>query len=207
MKTKVEINQQLLENQREALHACMTVDSEMADRLREAIFQEMKAARDKIVEQIRFDNGDPRGTAHAVKRYVASKYLGGVVSIASYNAKASGTKNTYEAPRKLRPGQRGGNRMERGGRTAQILGYGPHERMFILNWLNAGTRGRYSGHGRNGRTDAAYERFILRYEGRGWRGAITPRGFFKTLGDPAMETAIKNLSKMVDEEFEKLLKE
>ena len=131
MKTEVEINQQLLDNQRDALRACMTVDSEMGKRLREAIFQQLKAARNDIVESIRFDNGDPRGTAHAVKRYIASKYLGGVVSIASYKAKASGAKSTYEAPRTLRPGQRGGNRMTRSDRTAQILSYGPQDRISL----------------------------------------------------------------------------
>lgn len=207
MKTKVEINQQLLDNQREALRACMTVDSEMGKRLREAIFQELKAARNKIVEQIRFDNGDPRGTAHAVKRYIASKYLGGVVSIADYKSRKTGGTNSYEAPRTLRPGQRGGNRMVRGERTAQILGYAPQDRAFILNFVDGGTRVRYSGHGRNGKTEAAYTKFVESHGGTGRRGAIAPRGFFKTLGKPAMETAIKNLGKMVDEEFTKLLKD
>lgn len=207
MKTRIEINQQLLENQRNALRACMTVDGDMGKHLREAIFQELKAARDKIVEQIRFDNGDPRGTAHAVKRYIAGKYLGGVVSIADYKSKKTGTVNNYEAPRKLRPGQRGGNRMTRSGATQKRLSYGPQDRAFILMWLDAGTRVRYSGHGRNGKTQAAYDKFVDRNGGRGKRGQITPRDFFSRLGNPAMEKAIENLGKMVDEEFERLLKE
>jgi hypothetical protein len=201
-----EVNTQLLENQQQALRACMTVDSEMGKRLRELIFQQLKAARNSISESIKFDNGDPRGTRHAVKRYIASKYLGGVVSIASYNAKASGNRSSYEAPRKLVPGQRGGNRMKRGGRTAKILSYGPQDRMFILNWINAGTQGRYSGHGRNGRNEADYEKFILKYEGRGWRGSIAPRNFFGMLGGPAMQKAVENLGRMIDEEFDKLFK-
>lgn len=207
MKTRIEINQQLLENQRNALRACMTVDGDMGKQLREAIFQELKAARDKIVEQIRFDNGDPRGTAHAVKRYIAGKYLGGVVSIADYKSKKTGTVNNYEAPRKLRPGQRGGNRMTRSEATKKRLSYGPQDRAFILMWLDAGTRVRYSGHGRNGKTQAAYDKFVDRNGGRGNRGQITPRDFFSRLGNPAMEKAIENLGKMVDEEFERLLKE
>lgn len=207
MKTRIEINQQLLENQRNALRACMTVDGDMGKQLREAIFQELKAARDKIVEQIRFDNGDPRGTAYAVKRYIAGKYLGGVVSIADYKSKKTGTVNNYEAPRKLRPGQRGGNRMTRSEATKKRLSYGPQDRAFILMWLDAGTRVRYSGHGRNGKTQAAYDKFVDRNGGRGKRGQITPRDFFYRLGNPAMEKAIENLGKMVDEEFERLLKE
>ena len=201
MKTKVEINQQLLDNQREALRACMTVDSEMGKRLREAIFNELKAARNKIVESIRFANGDPRGTAHAVKRYIAGKYLGGVVSIADYKLRKTGGTNSYEAPRTLRPGQRGGNRMARGARTAQILGYAPQDRAFILNWVDQGTGERVAGFGKMKKLD------LSKTNGKGRRGQIAPRGFFKTLGEPAMETAIKNLGKMVGEEFEKLLKQ
>lgn len=200
MRTKVEINQQLLDNQRDALRACMTVDGEMNKRLREAIFNELKAARDSIMQQIRFDNGDPRGTAHSVKRYIAGKYLGGVVSIASYKAKASGTKNSYEAPRTLRPGQRGGNRRARGARTAQILSYGPQDRAFILNWINSGTQDRVAGFGRMKKFD------MNSTGGKGRRGAIAPRNFFHALGEPAMEKAVENLGKIVEEEFAKLIK-
>jgi len=200
MKTKVEIEYQLMENQKQMLRALSATDSEFAKRLHEHIFQELKRARDSIMQQIRFDNGDPRGTAHSVKRYIAGKYLGGVVSIASYKAKASGTKNSYEAPRTLIPGQRGGNRRARSPRTAQILSYGPQDRAFILNWINSGTRGRIAGFGRMKKLD------ISSTGGKGRRGAIAPRNFFHTLGEPAMEKAVENLSKMVEEEFEKLIK-
>jgi len=207
MKTRVEINQQLLDNQRDALRACMTVDGEMGKRLREAIFEELKRARNSIMESIRFDNGDPRGTAHAVKRYVASKYLGGVVSIANYKTKASGMKSIYEPPRTLQPGQRGGNRMIRSERTQTMLSYGPQDRGFILNWLNSGTRIRYSGYGRNGKTASAYDKFVERNGGKGFRNQIAPMNFFRRLGEPALEKAMEKLSKIVDEEFSKLIKE
>lgn len=207
MRTRVEINQQLLDNQRDALRACMTVDGEMGKRLREAIFEELKRARNSIVESIKFDNGDPRGTAHAVKRYVAGKYLGGVLSIASYKTKASGMKSTYEPPRTLQPGQRGGNRRARGSETQRYMSYGPQDRGFILNWLNSGTNIRYSGYGRNGKTAAAYDKFVERNGGKGFRNQIAPMNFFQRLGEPALEKAMENLSKIVDEEFSKLLKE
>lgn len=200
MRTKIEIDTKTLENQQEVIRALSAVDGEMNKRLREAIFQQLKAARDSIMQQIRFSNGDPRGTAHSVKRYMAGKYLGGVVSIASYKAKASGTKNNYEAPRTLRPGQRGGNRRARSARTAQILSYGPQDRAFILNWINSGTQDRVAGFGRMKNLD------MNSTGGKGRRGAIAPRNFFHTLGEPAMEKAVENLSKMVEEEFEKLIK-
>ena len=134
MAINIDINDQILENQMHALQACMTVDSEMGKRLRELIFQELKRVRNDIAGGLKFANGDPRGTRGAVKRYIASKYLGGVVSI--LDGKASGNRNSYEAPRKLRPGQRGGNRMLRSQRTDDILHYGPDERSFILRFTN-----------------------------------------------------------------------
>lgn len=201
---KAEVNSQLLANQQQALQACMVVDSEFGKRLRELIFQELKSARDKIAESIKFDNGDPRGTANAVKRYVAQKYLGGVVSI--MDGRRSGSRSSYEPQRTLRPGQRGGNRMIRSQRTDDIMHYGPQDRGFILRIVNSGTNPRYA-NGRNGKWDSNGNNrtfFKLQEEGTHYRGSIAPRNFFHTFGDPAMQQALENLSKMVDEEFNKL---
>lgn len=206
-----EINSQVLENQREALKACMTVDSEMGKRLRELIFQELKRARDSIASGIQFGNGDPRGTRHAVKRYIAGKYLGGVVSI--LDGKSAGGRNSYEAPRKVYPGkggQRGGNRRLRSQRTEDMLHYGPQDRGFILRFVNSGTNPRYA-NGRNA-TGSGKKRNLrnlirLQEEGDYYRGSIAPRNFIQTLGNPAMQRAIGNLSQMIDEEFNKLFTE
>lgn len=205
---QAEINSNLIENQRQALRACMTVDSELGKRLRELIFQELRNARNSISESIKFDNGDPRGTRSAVKRYVASKYLGGVVSI--LNGRQAGSKNNYEAPRKLRQGQRGGNRMLRSQRTQDILDYGPQDRGFILRFVNSGTMPRYA-NGRNSTGSGRkrnYKNLIkLQEEGDNYRGSIAPRNFMQRLGTPAMERAVNNISRMVDEEFNKLFTE
>ena len=206
MAISIDINNQILENQMHALKACMTVDSEMGKRLRELIFQELKRVRYDIARGLKFANGDPRGTRGAVKRYIASKYLGGVVSI--LDGKASGSRNSYEAPRKLRPGQRGGNRMIRSKRTDDILHYGPDERNFILRFINSGTHPRYA-NGRNGKWDKRGGNrtfFKLQEQGDYYRGSIAPRNFMNTLGNPSMQRAVENLSKMVDEEFDKLFK-
>lgn len=185
----------------------MTVSSEMNKRLREFIFQELKRVRNDIAAGIKFENGDPRGTRGAVKRYIAKKYLGGVVSI--MDGKASGSPNSYEAPRKLRPGQRGGNRMLRSKRTDEMLHYGPDQRSFILRFLNSGTHPRYA-NGRNGKWSKSGNNktfFKLQEQGDYYRGNIAPRNFMGKLGEPAMQQALTNLSKMVDEEFDKLFKE
>jgi hypothetical protein len=206
MAISIDVNNQIFENQMHALKACMTVDSEMGKRLRELIFQELRRVRYDIAGGLKFANGDPRGTRGAVKRYIASKYLGGVVSI--LDGGTSGSKNSYEAPRKLRPGQRGGNRMIRSKRTDEILHYGPDERSFVLRFINSGTKPRYA-NGRNGKWDKRGGNrtfFKLQEEGDYYRGSIAPRNFMSRLGNPSMQRALENLSKMVDEEFDKLLK-
>ena len=197
----LEVDTQMLENQRLALQACMTVDSELGKRLREHIFQELKRIRNDVSGGLKFANGDPRGTRGAVKRYVAGKYLGGVVSI--LDGKKSGSKNSYEAPRKLRPGQRGGNRMLRSQRTDDMLHYGPDERGFILRFVNSGTIPRYA-NGRNVSGRNMRNFFKLQEEGDYYRGSIAARNFMDRLGSPSMQKAIDNLSKMIDEEFNKL---
>ena len=206
MAINVEINNQILENQMRALQACMTVDSEMGKRLRDLIFQELKRVRNDIAGGLKFANDDPRGTRGAVKRYVASKYLGGIVSILGDNK--SGSRNSYEAPRKLRPGQRGGNRRLRSQRTDDILHYGPGDRNFILCYINSGTHPRYA-NGRNGNWNKRGGNrtfFKLQEQGDYYRGSIAPRNFMNTLGKPSMQRALENLSKMIDEEFDKLFK-
>ena len=200
------IDDRQIQNQATVLQAASLVDGELGKRLRESIYKEMAAARSRIVKNIKFKNGDPRGTAHAVKRYVASKYLGGVISILDGRTIGEG-KSTYEAPRKLQPKQRGGNRMERSDRTQSILDYPPQQRGFILRFVNSGTKVRYAGHGRNGRTQAQYEKFILDNGRSGHRGAIAPRNFFGINGQPEVDKALQNLAKIIDEEFEKLFKE
>ena len=203
----IEVNSQVFENQRRILQALTVVNSEMSQRLRESIFNELKKVRDNISSSIHFKNGDPRGTAKAVKRYIARKYMGGVVSILS-SRQASGVRNTYEEPRKLRPGQRGGNRMLRSLRTESILGLAPQDRGFILRMVNSGTHPRYA-NGRNGKWKNGNNRtfFKLQEDGTYYRGSISPRNFFAQEGHRQMEAAVQNLSKMIDDEFQKLFNE
>ena len=208
MKAELEIDEQVLKNHQQVLQALSTTNPKMNKMLREAIFLELKAARDNIVSGIKFDNGDPRGTAHAVRRYIAKKYLGGVVSILP-GKHAAGPKTNYEAPRKVWPGMkghRGGNRRIRSQRTEDILHYGPMDRDFILYYVDQGTIPRYA-NGRN-MTGKGNRRafFKLQEEGDYYRGSIAPRGFMGRLGKPQMEQAIQNLSVMIDEEWNKLFK-
>lgn len=208
---QLEVDAQVLENQRIALQALSTNDQEMSKRMREAIFLELKRARNSIVEKIKFDNGDPRGTANAVRRYIAKKYLGGVVSILPTKHAASGNRNSYEPPRKVYPGMkgyRGGNRRLRSQRTDDIMHYGPMDRDFILYYVDKGTNPRYA-NGRNGRwSKHGGNRTFgkLQEEGDYFRGSIAPRNFFGRIGKTELETAAKKLGEMIDEEFNKMFK-
>lgn len=202
------VDTSVLENQMKVLQAASTMDSELGQRLRDVVAAEMKAVRDRIVGDIKFDNGDPRGTAKAVRRVVYQKILGGNVNILNRRT-ASGSTNTFEAPRTVYPGMkghRGGNRNIRSKRTDDILHYGPLDRGWILRIVNSGTNPRYA-NGRNGKWgkrggNRTFGR--LQEEGDYFRGSIVPRNFFGTSGEREMTTALSNLQKIINQEFNKL---
>lgn len=201
---RLEIDKARFERQLEVLQAASTMNGELGKRLRESVFQELKNVRNRIANDIKFDNGDPRRTAQSVKRYVAGKYLGGVVSIT--NGKSTGLTNSYEAPRKVYPGmrgKRGGNRMIRSNRTNDILHTA--DRAFILRWINAGTHPRYA-NGRNGKWGRRENKTFAKLQERGdyFRGHIAPRNFMELYGNPAMQTAVSNLQTIIDEEYSKI---
>ena len=204
------IDEKKFSNQLTVLRAASVVDGELGKRLRESIYNELKDARNRIVGDIKFKNGDPRGTAHAVKRYTAKKYLGGVISI--LDGKSSGGSSLgYEAPRKVYPvmkGHRGGNRTPRSKRTQDILNLAPQDRGFILRFVNSGTNPRYA----NGRNVTGNNRnlrnfFRLQEEGDYFRGSIAPRNFFGTIGQREMQAVVSNLSHIIDEEYSKVFNE
>ena len=63
--------------------------------------------------------------------------------------------------------------------------------------------------GRNGKWNKSGNNstfFKLQEQGDYYRGSIASRNFMSRLGNPSMQRAIQNLSKMVDEEFDKLFK-
>ena len=193
--------------QQDAIEALMTTDPKMKEMLRSAIAAELKEARDRVVSNINFKNGDPRGTAHAVKRYVAARYLGGVVSILD-GKRGSGGGSSYEAPRKVYPGvggQRGGNRVVRSKRTDDILHLMPTERGFILRMVNTGTHPRYA-NGRNGNWKNGRNKIFFRLQSQGdyYRGAIAPRNIFRNLGEREIKIAAENLKNIIEQETNKL---
>jgi hypothetical protein len=69
--------------------------------------------------------------------------------------------------------------------------YGPHDRQWILRFINSGTGDRTAGT-RGGRLS-------------GNRGSIAPRNFFSGAGGRALTRAADNLATLIDTELEAML--
>lgn len=176
-----------------------TKNPEMRKRINEVIRQMMKDVRKKLQDNAQSGlqmKSDPRKAYKAVKMAVYRKIFGGNVSILS--PRRAGTLRLYEPPR--HPSRRGGNRIKRpkGGRTETMMSYTGGDRWMVLQWLNNGTRERYIG-GRNGKTEAQYNKFIADRNGRGFRGSISARNWFGPRSTQELRSAAANLDKMIDD--------
>lgn len=197
----LDINDSVIVEQQQVLEKALSTNPKTQAALRKLIRRVIKQARAETVKNIHFDNGDPRHAAQSVRTAVYKKILGANINI--YNSRKAHGATTYEPQR--HPSRRGGNRMKRSERTQQIMSYGPLDRGFILRWVNSGTDGRYAGSGRNGRTESDKASFVLRIGGRGWRGKIAARNFFKGAAEPALVKAADALANLIDTELENIL--
>ncbi len=182
-----------LVEQKQALESLMMSNPAMEKKVQGLIRKVLMAARRAVAQaaqQPSVMKADPRQAYKAVKTAVYRQILGGSVSI--LNRKRAGAKNLYEPGRKLRPGQRGGNRVPRSQRTEDIMSYQGADRAWILRILNAGTSQREAGT-RGGRIG-------------GNRGSIAPRNFFATSSHTAMQQAAEELTKLIDELIQQELK-
>ena len=141
---------------------------------------------------------DPRKAYKAVRFAVYKKIFGGQVNILS--PRKAGAMNLYEPPRKgtKDPYGRGGNRMKRSARTTDMMSYQGSDRWMVLQWLNNGTRDRYSGSGRNGKTLSQYNAFVERTGGRGKRGHITARNWFGPRSYQELQTVAGEMEALID---------
>lgn len=121
---------------------------------------------------------DPRRAYAAVRHSVYKRILGGHVNILNRRRGAVKRMSIYRPPRKLRPGQRGGNRRPRSARTNQIDGYTGLDRGFILRIVNAGTDKRQTRYGN--------------------RGSIQARNWFAPSSQKAVGHAADEFAKLVE---------
>ena len=180
-----EANEAVILESQKALEAALSTSPKAQAVLRKIIRKYVLDARAKVVNGIHFKNGDPRGAARSVRTAVYKKVLGSNINIFN-SIKAHGS-NNYEPPRKLRPGQRGGNRLQRSAKTDRMMHYAPLDRGMILRWVNTGTGERTTRYGN--------------------RGAIAARNFFRPLGDRAMGQMRDNLAAAIEAEMQAILSE
>ena len=186
-----EFNDSVVLRQQEVLEAALSTNPKTQKALQKLIRKALMEVRPELVSAARGAMGsDPRGAAQGIRTSVYKKILGGNVNIMNMRKKA-GNPTTYEPPRKLQPHQRGGNRVPSGERTNTVMHYGPHDRQWILRFINSGTGDRMAGT-RGGRLS-------------GNRGSIAPRNFFRGAGERTLAQAADNLATLIDTELEAML--
>ena len=187
----LEFDDTIILEQQKVLEAALSTNPKTQKALQKLIRKALMEVRPELVSAARRAmSSDPRGAAHGIRLSVYKKILGGNVNILNMRKKA-GKPTTYEPPRKLKPGQRGGNRVPRGERTNKVMHYGPHDRQWILRFINSGTSERTAG-SRGGRLS-------------GNRGSIAARNFFGSAGSSALTKAADNLATLIDAELEAML--
>lgn len=179
----LEVNDAVVLEQQQVLEKALSSNPKTQKALQKLIQQVIKEARAEVVSSTHFKNGDPRGAAHSIRRSVYKKILGANINI--YNSRNAGKHTTYEPPRELREGQRGGNRLPRSRDTQRMMNYGPNDRGMVLRWVNSGTSGRST-------------RF-------GDRGAIAARNWFAPRGQAELQKAVDHLATLIDTELENIL--
>ena len=197
------IDDTLISNVADNLMAAMSTDPNMRKAIQQHIREALWEARKEMINSVNFAGGDPRQSLRAIRNSVYDKILGGQINI-KRSRKDHGSGNSYTPPRKLVPGQRGGNRRPRSQRTEQINSGSPLDRGWILNILDKGTKTRVIGFRNTGKGNRTrYENRVYRiHRGdtthTGNRGAIAPRNWFRPAAESALQMAMQRISEMID---------
>ena len=195
------IDDTLINNQEQNLRAAMSTDPKMRKVIQQHIREALFEARKQVMSDFPAGNGDPRQSAKAIRTSVYEKVMGGNINILT-GKKAHGT-NSYEPPRTLATGQRGGNRRKRSLRTQQVMSYAPLDRGFILRFVNSGTKTRVIGfrNTQKGNRDRYNARVTRIHRGErahtGNRGAISARNWFMSSAESALGDAAQNIADMI----------
>lgn len=195
------IDDTLISNQEQNLRAAMSTDPKMRKVIQHHIREALFEARRDVMAAFPAEH-DPREARRAIRTSVYDKVLGGNINILT-GKKAHGS-NSYEPPRKLTPGQRGGNRRKRSERTKQIMGYAPLDRGFILRFVNSGTKTRVIGFRNTVKANRTrYENRVYRINRgdkarTGNRGSIAARNWFMQSAESALGTAAQIIADLIE---------
>ena len=196
------IDDTLISNVADNLRAAMSTDPKMRKVIQQHIREALFAARKEIMSDFPAENGDPRKSAKAIRTSVYQKVLGGNINILTGKTAHGG--GSYEPPRTLTPGQRGGNRRQRSERTKQIMGYGPLDRGFILRFVNSGTKTRVIGFRNTVKANRGmYEKRVTRISRgekshTGNRGSIAARNWFMQSAESSLGNAAQMIADLIE---------
>ncbi len=179
---QMEVNEDVILKQKKALEDALASNPKTAAKLRKMIREVILEERKKLVssaEGAARMKSDPRGAAQSVRTSVYKRVLGANINI--YSSRRSGRPSAYQPER--HPSKVGGNRRPVSYNTQRINSYGPHDRGFILRFLNTGT--------------------VKRQTRYGNRGSISARNWFERTAGPLMEQAVEKLSELIDQELDR----
>ena len=203
----LEVNDAVIVEQRKVLEQALSTNPKTQKALQKLIRKALMQARSELSDYIKtkLANDDPRGAARAVRTSVYKKILGGNINILN-SRKAHGT-NSYEPPRTLRPGQRGGNRRPRSARTNKVMHYAGEDRQFILRFVDSGTKQRAIERLTEVKRASGGSKFVWKQDASkyGNRGSIAARNFFKAGAEPRLIRATEYLVDLIDEELETIM--
>lgn len=183
--------------EQKALEAALSTNPKTQKALQKLIREVILEARRNIVNATHKElKYDPREAARAVRTTVYRKVLGGNVNI--YNTKKAHGTTPYRPPRKLEPGQRGGNRRPRSMKTARYMSYNGLDRGFILRWVNDGTRDRSISFTHNNKRKVDKWN---KHPNTGNRSRVTSYSFFVRFGEDALNRAADKLAELIDTEL------
>ena len=200
----LEVNDAVVLEQKQVLEQAFSTNPKTQKALQKLIRQAIMQARRELSDYIKtkFDNGDPRGAARAVRTSVYRKILGANINI--LNGRKLHGANNYEPPRTLQPGQRGGNRRPRSRRTDKVMHYAGEDRQFIVRFVNSGTKQRAIE--RLTQVGENKFRWVQNASQYGNRGSIAARNFFRAGAESRLLRATEYLSDLIDNELEDILK-
>lgn len=193
-----DVNTSVVIEQQQILEAALSTNPKAQTLLRKLIRKYIAEARKLVVSNIKFEGGDPRRSAQAVRTTVYRLILGGNLNI--YNSRKAHGSNNYHPPR--HPSKIGGNRRTISERTQKMMGYPPLDRGMILRWQNDGTNVR------NIEFNADDKRKVDRWNkhpNTGNRSSLTAQNFFRRLGDSALGTIRDNLATAIEEEMTNMM--
>lgn len=198
-----EANEAVIVEQRNALERAMSTNPKTQKALQKLIRQIIMEARAKVMRS--FPLNDPRESKKSIRTTVYKKVLGANINI--YNSRKAHGRTDYEPPRKLRAGQRGGNRRPRSVRTDTVMHYGPYDRGWILRFHNDGTAQRnIQKLTEIKRADGTSKFRWTSDNGRyGNRGSLRARHWFRGAGEEALVAAADKLANLIDDELENIL--